>query len=60
MRARTIGLYYLVRSLTIKPAAAIDGVLWKVAPQTPLITACIIGLIGMFVFAETVEERRAK
>jgi MFS family permease len=59
LRARTVGLYYLVRSLTITPAAAIGGVLWKIAPQTPFITAGIIGVIGTIVFAATVEERYA-
>jgi MFS family permease len=59
LRARTVGLYYLVRSLTITPAAAIGGILWQIAPQTPFITAGIIGLIGTLVFAATVEERYA-
>ena len=59
LRARTVGLYYLVRSLTITPAAAIGGLLWKFAPQTPFMTAGIIGLIGTIVFALTVEERYA-
>jgi MFS family permease len=59
LRARTVGLYYLVRSLTITPAAAIGGLLWKVEPQAPFITAGIIGIIGTIVFAATVEERYA-
>jgi MFS family permease len=59
LRARTVGLYYLVRSLTITPAAAIGGLLWKIEPQIPFIIAGIIGLIGMLVFAITVEERYA-
>jgi MFS family permease len=59
LRARTVGLYYLIRSLTITPAAAIGGLLWNIAPQTPFITASVIGLIGVFVFAATVEERYA-
>ena len=59
LRARTVGLYYLVRSLTITPAAAIGGLLWKVAPQTPFIIACVIGIIGTIVFAATVDERYA-
>jgi MFS family permease len=59
LRARTVGLYYLVRSLTITPAAAIGGLLWKVAPQTPFIIACVIGIIGTIVFAATVEEQYA-
>ena len=59
LRARTVGLYYLVRSLTITPAAALGGLLWKVEPQAPFITAGVIGVIGTIVFAATVEERYA-
>lgn len=59
LRARTVGLYYLVRSLTITPAAAIGGLLWQASPTTPFILAGIIGLIGVVVFAVTVEERYA-
>jgi MFS family permease len=59
LRARTVGLYYLVRSLAVTPAAAIGGLLWNVAPQTPFIAAGAVGLIGVFVFAATVEERYA-
>jgi MFS family permease len=59
MRARSVGLYYLVRSLSITPAAAIGGLLWKVAPQVPFVVAGIIGVIGTVVFAATVEEQFA-
>jgi MFS family permease len=59
IRARSVGLYYLVRSLSITPAAAIGGVLWKLSPQVPFITAGVIGLVGTLVFAATVEERYA-
>ncbi|MEW6128720.1 MAG: MFS transporter [Acidobacteriota bacterium] len=59
LRARTVGLYYLVRSLSITPAAAIGGLLWKLTPQTPFIAACVIGILGVLVFAFTVEERFA-
>jgi MFS family permease len=59
LRARTVGLYYLVRSLTITPAAALGGLLWKVEPQAPFIVAGVIGVIGTIVFAATVEERYA-
>lgn len=59
LRARSVGLYYLVRSITITPSAAIGGLLWKVTPQMPFITAGVIGLIGTIVFAATVEERHA-
>jgi MFS family permease len=59
LRARTVGLYYLVRSLSITPAAAIGGLLWKITPQTPFFVAGAIGVIGTLVFAATVEERYA-
>ena len=59
VRARSVGLYYLVRSLSITPAAAIGGLLWKLTPQLPFITAGIIGVLGTLVFAVTVEERYA-
>ena len=58
-RARSVGLYYLVRSLSITPAAAIGGLLWNLAPQVPFVTAGVIGLVGTLVFAVTVEERYA-
>ena len=59
VRARSVGLYYLVRSLSITPAAAIGGLLWKISPEIPFVVAGIIGLIGTAVFALTVEERFA-
>jgi MFS family permease len=59
LRARSVGLYYLVRSLSITPAAATGGLLWKIAPQVPFVTAGIIGLAGTIVFAATVEEQFA-
>ncbi|MEP6636929.1 MAG: MFS transporter [Acidobacteriota bacterium] len=59
VRARSVGLYYLLRSLSITPAAAIGGLLWKIAPQVPFVTATAIGIIGTIVFALTVEERFA-
>jgi MFS family permease len=59
LRARTVGLYYLIRSLMITPAAAVGGLLWKYAPETPFVTAGAIGIIGTFVFAITVDEKYA-
>jgi MFS family permease len=59
VRARSVGLYYLVRSLSITPAAVIGGFLWKIAPEVPFVTAAVIGIIGTIVFATTVEERFA-
>ena len=59
LRARTVGLYYLARSLTIAPAAFVGGLLWEIAPQTPFVTAGVVGITGVIVFALTVEERYA-
>ena len=59
VRARSVGLYYLIRSLSITPAAAIGGLLWNFAPEVPFIVAGVIGMIGAFVFAVTVEEKYA-
>ena len=59
IRARSVGLYYLVSSLSITPAAAIGGLLWKIAPQVPFVAASVIGLVGTAVFIMTVEERYA-
>jgi MFS family permease len=60
LRARTVGLYYLVRSLSITPAAAIGGLLWKLAPEVPFVTATVIGILATIVFTLTVEERYAR
>lgn len=59
LRARTVGLYYLVRSLSITPASVIGGLLWRIRPQTPFIVAGIIGIVGTLLFAATVEEEYA-
>jgi hypothetical protein len=56
VRARSVGLY-LVRSLSITPAAVAGGLLWKIAPQVPFVVARVIGIVGTLVFAATVEER---
>ena len=59
LRARSVGLYYLVRSLSITPASAVGGLLWRIRPQTPFIVAGIIGIVGTLLFAVTVEEKYA-
>ena len=59
LRARTVGLYYLVRSLSITPASAIGGLLWRMRPETPFVTAGIIGLVGTLLFAISVKEQDA-
>lgn len=59
LRGRSIGLYYLVRSVTIAPAALVGAVLWNVTPALPFWLAGAVGLIGVVVFWATVEERYA-
>lgn len=59
IRARSIGLYYLVRSLAIAPAAFVGGLLWGVTPALPFYVAAGMGIIGTIVFAVTVDERHA-
>jgi MFS family permease len=59
LRARSVGLYYLLRSLAITPAAAIGGLLSKFSPQTPFAVAGIFGVAGTFIFIATVRERSA-
>jgi len=59
VRARSVGLYYLMRSLAITPAAAIGGLLWKITPQTPFVLAGAFGVTGTFIFIATVREQSA-
>ena len=56
LRARSVGLYYLIRSLAITPAAFVGGLLWDVAPHAPFYVAGAIGAAGTLLFALTVEE----
>jgi MFS family permease len=58
-RGRTVGLYYLTRSLSITPASVIGGFLWKINPAIPFFVACAIGLAGTLIFIVTVERRYA-
>lgn len=59
LRARGVGLYYLVRSLAIAPAATVGGLLWQSAPALPFLMAGAIGILGVLLFALTVDERHA-
>jgi MFS family permease len=54
-RGRTVGLYYLVRSLSVTPAAAIGGLLWRIIPTIPFIVAFAAGIVGTFLFLATVK-----
>jgi MFS family permease len=58
-RARGVGLYYLVRSLAIAPAATVGGLLWKTNPAAPFVLAGAVGLVGTAIFALTVREEYA-
>lgn len=51
IRARSIGLYYLVRSGAIAPAAFAGGLLWRIEPSVPFFAAGAVGLAGALLFA---------
>ena len=57
VRGRTVGLYYLVRSLSITPAAALGGLLWTYSPSLPFFVAGIVGLFGTMFFIAGVDKR---
>ncbi len=57
VRGRTVGLYYLVRSLSITPAAALGGLLWTYSPSLPFFIAGIGGLFGTMFFITSVDKR---
>jgi MFS family permease len=59
LRARSIGLYYLIRSVAIAPAAFIGGLLWQVRPSLPFLVAGASGLAGTVLFTVTVPARDA-
>lgn len=59
IRARTIGLYYFIRSVAIAPAAFVGGLLWERRPSLPFFVALAIGLIGTGLFTMTVREEHA-
>ena len=59
LRARSIGLYYLVRSVAIAPAAFVGAMLWKIEPSVPFYAAAAVGLLGTVLFALTVREEPA-
>ena len=46
--------------MTIAPAAFMGGVLWELSPALPFWIAGAIGLVGVIVFAVTVEEHPAR
>jgi MFS family permease len=58
-RARNVGLYYLIRNLSITPASAIGGLLWRVRPEIPFVIAGLFGVVGTLLFATFVKEQHA-
>ena len=54
-RARTVGLYYLVRSVSITPAAVVGAMLWQRETAAPFLVAAAFGLAGLVVFVMTVD-----
>jgi MFS family permease len=55
-RGRTVGLYYLLRSISIAPAAFIGSLLWQQAVALPFFVAAGFGLLGVLLFIATVRE----
>jgi MFS family permease len=53
LRARSVGLYYLVRSLSSAPAATIGGLLWQRSSSLPFLVAAGFGFAGALAFAVT-------
>jgi MFS family permease len=51
LRARSVGLYYLVRGVAITPFAAAGGLLWSITPRAPLLLAGVVGVVGTLVVA---------
>ena len=59
LRARSVGIYYLLRSLAITPAAFVGALLWRIAPTFPFFVAGAIGFMGTILFAATVSEEHS-
>lgn len=58
-RGRHVGLYYLIRNISVAPAAAIGGWLWHVfSPCATFHTAFSCGLIGAVFFLISVSEQQ--
>lgn len=58
IRARTVGLYYLLRSVTIAPSALAGAFLWARDPALPFHAAFAVGLVGAAVFTAAVRPPR--
>ena len=51
LRARSVGLYYLVRSMAVTPAALVGALLWRGSPALPFFVAAGAGFLGTALFA---------
>ncbi len=56
VRARSVGLYYLLRSVTIAPSASVGAILWSMNRALPFHTAFAVGMIGAAIFTLAVRE----
>jgi MFS family permease len=59
LRASSVGLYYLLRSVAIAPAAVCGGLLWRADPRLPFILAGLVGLLGTALFTKMVDAHHA-
>jgi MFS family permease len=61
LRARSVGLYYLVRSMAVTPAALVGALLWRGSPALPFFVAAGAGFLGtaLFVWGEGVMAHEA-
>ncbi len=50
MRGRMIGAYYLIRDTVVSVGSLAGALLWKISPQTNLLTASALGVIGTLVY----------
>ena len=57
LRGRTVGAYYLARSVAILPAGVAGGLLWARDPHAPFWAAAVIGMSGVLWFALAWRER---
>jgi len=57
LRGRTVGAYYLARSMAILPAGVAGGLLWARDPHAPFWGAAAIGMAGVLWFAAAWRER---
>jgi len=53
VKARTVGLYYFIRDLTVSFAALLGGALWSLSPAWNLWVAFAFGVVGTLFYALT-------